>query len=83
MIKSVNSCLNCENLVESLKCAKHDVDVEIDNVCNDHSIKKAFSKLSDCISCSNYKKYHAQILVTQQLECCVSLGLRTNFIIGR
>ena len=46
MIKSVNSCLNCENLVESLKCAKHDVDVEIDNVCNDHSIKKAFSKLS-------------------------------------
>ena len=35
---------------------KHDVDVEIDNVCNDHSIKKAFSKLSDCISCSNYKK---------------------------
>ena len=56
MIKSVNSCLNCENLVESLKCAKHDVDVEIDNVCNDHSIKKAFSKLSDCISCSNYKE---------------------------
>ena len=35
---------------------KHDVDVEIDNVCNDHSIKKAFSKLSDCINCSNYKK---------------------------
>ena len=31
MIKSVNRCLNCENLVGSLKCAKHDVDVEIDN----------------------------------------------------
>ena len=41
MIKSVNSCLNCENLVESLKCAS-DVDVEIDNVCNDHSIKRLF-----------------------------------------
>ena len=56
MIKSVNSCLNCENLVDSLVCTKHDVSVEIDNVCNEHSIKKAFSKLSDCLSCSNYKK---------------------------
>ncbi len=44
MIKSVNSCLNCENLVESLKCVKHNLSVQIDNVCEDHSIKKAFSK---------------------------------------
>ena len=43
MIKSVNSCLNCENLVDSLVCTKHDVSVEINNVCNEHSIKKAFS----------------------------------------
>ncbi len=56
MIKSVNSCLNCENLVESLKCVKHNLSVQIDNVCDDHSIKKAFSKMSDCLSCSNYKK---------------------------
>lgn len=56
MIKSVNSCLNCENLVDSLKCAKHNLSVEIDNVCNDHSLKKAFTKLSDCLTCSNYKK---------------------------
>ena len=56
MIKSVNSCLTCEKLVDSLKCAKHNFSVEIDNVCNDHSIKKAFTKLSDCLSCSNYKK---------------------------
>ena len=41
MIKSVNSCLNCENLVESLKCVKHNLSVQIDNVCEDHSIKKA------------------------------------------
>ena len=56
MIKSVKSCLNCENLIDSLKCVKYDLEVEIDNVCNDHSVKKAFSKLSDCINCSNYKK---------------------------
>jgi len=56
MIKSVNSCLNCENLVESLKCIKHNLSVQIDNVCEDHSIKKAFSKMSDCLNCSNYKK---------------------------
>ena len=56
MIKSVNTCLNCENLVDSLLCSKHDLSVEIDNVCSDHTIKKAFSKLSDCLSCSSYKK---------------------------
>ena len=56
MIKSVNSCLNCENLVDSLMCAKHNLSVEIDNVCNDHSVKKAFTKLSDCLTCSSYKK---------------------------
>ena len=39
MIKSVNTCLTCENLVDSLKCIKHDISVEIDNVCNDHNIK--------------------------------------------
>ena len=37
-------------------CAKHNLSVEIDNVCNDHSLKKAFTKLSDCLTCSNYKK---------------------------
>ena len=56
MIESVNSCLTWENLVDSLKCSKHDLSVEINNVCGDHSIKKAFSKLSDCASCSSYKK---------------------------
>ena len=56
MIESVDSCLTCENLVDSLKCKKHDLSVEINNVCSDHSIKKAFSKLSDCLSCANYKK---------------------------
>lgn len=56
MIKSVNSCLNCKNLVDSLMCAKHNLSVEIDNVCNDHTVKKAFTKLSDCLTCSNYKK---------------------------
>ena len=34
MIESVDSCLTCENLVDSLKCKKHDLSVEINNVCN-------------------------------------------------
>ena len=55
MIKSVNTCLTCENLVDSLKCIKHDISVEIDNVCNDHNIKESFSKMSDCLNCSNYQ----------------------------
>ncbi len=32
MIESVDSCLTCENLVDSLKCKKHDLSVEINNV---------------------------------------------------
>ena len=56
MIKSVNTCLNCESLENALKCSKHNLSVQIDNVCKDHSIKKAFSKMSDCLSCLNFKK---------------------------
>ena len=29
--------------------------LEIDNVCNDHNIKESFSKMSDCLNCSNYQ----------------------------
>mgnify|MGYP001311586215 CR=1 FL=1 len=47
MIRSVNTCLNCESLENALKCSKHNLSVQIDNVCEDHSIKKAFSKMSD------------------------------------
>tara|TARA_B100000925_G_scaffold190023_1_gene143696 strand:- start:101 stop:334 length:234 start_codon:yes stop_codon:yes gene_type:complete len=56
MIKSVNTCLNCESLESALNCSKHNLSVQIDNVCDDHSIKKAFSKMSDCLSCLNFKK---------------------------
>ena len=42
MIKSVNTCLNCESLESALNCSKHNFSVQIDNVCDDHSIKKAF-----------------------------------------
>ena len=56
LIKKIQIWYLKKNLVDSLKCSKHNLAVEIDNVCSDHSIKKAFSKLSDCLSCSNYKK---------------------------
>jgi len=29
MIESVDSCLTCENLIDSLKCKKHNLSVEI------------------------------------------------------
>ena len=45
MIKSVDTCLNCESLESALNCSKHNLSVQIDNVCDDHSIKKAFSKM--------------------------------------
>ena len=48
MIKSVNTCLNCESLESALNSSKHNLSVQIENVCDDHRMKKAFSKMSDC-----------------------------------
>ena len=77
MIESVDSCLTCENLVDSLKCKKHDLSVEINNVCSDHSIKKAFSKLSSsfpAVLCKGFLKAY------QQLYSSSAQGLSKRFL---
>ena len=79
MIESVNSCLTCENLVDSLKCSKHDLSVEINNVCGDHSIKKGFFQSFQIVQAVlATKSLIVQTLVTQLLECFASLGLLIN-----
>ncbi|CAI8369631.1 MAG: hypothetical protein ACJ0O6_01275 [Candidatus Marisimplicoccus sp.] len=40
MIQTVNTCVNCTNMMmDSLVCAKHNVEVVANNVCGDHEIK--------------------------------------------
>ena len=38
MIQTVNTCVNCTNMTESLVCAKHNVKVEVNNSCGDHVV---------------------------------------------
>ena len=54
-LNSNSICLNCVNLTESWVCKKHNIEVELDNVCDDHMMKKVFSKKSTCTNCNNYK----------------------------
>jgi len=39
MIQTVNTCVNCSNITPSSLCAKHNIEVEANNVCDDHNIK--------------------------------------------
>jgi hypothetical protein len=39
MIQTLNTCINCTNLTDSLICAKHNVEVEANNTCGDHQVK--------------------------------------------
>ena len=38
-IRESAPCINCTNMTESLLCAKHNVEVEANNVCGDHQVK--------------------------------------------
>lgn len=52
MITTTNACINCENLIANLNCAKHEQPVQLDNSCTDHSYRKAISKDSSCRNCT-------------------------------
>ncbi len=54
-LESGSVCINCENLMDSFRCGKHDVDVDLDNVCSDHSFKRSISKSSNCFNCKKYE----------------------------
>ena len=51
MLKSVSTCLSCENLIENFKCKIHDLEVELNNVCDSHVFKPFLTKESSCNNC--------------------------------
>lgn len=55
MLKSVSTCLSCENLVENFRCKVHQLEVELNNVCDSHLSKPSLNKGSSCNNCSNYQ----------------------------
>ena len=54
-IRTNNTCLNCENLLSSLICSKHNTKVDLFNVCDSHNYKEFFSKDSNCQNCSSFQ----------------------------
>ncbi len=55
-LRSVNTCLNCENLLKDFICSKHRQKVEINNFCESHAHKDSITKNSSCTNCSNFGK---------------------------
>tara|TARA_B100001175_G_C19344824_1_gene559299 strand:+ start:255 stop:488 length:234 start_codon:yes stop_codon:yes gene_type:complete len=53
-LRSINTCLNCENLIKEFICSKHNQKVEINNFCESHTYKDSITKDSTCTNCSNY-----------------------------
>ena len=43
-VKSITSCLNCENITSTFDCSKHNIEVDVDKVCSDHVFKQALTK---------------------------------------
>ena len=33
-VKSISSCINCENITSTFDCSKHNIEVDIDKVCS-------------------------------------------------
>ena len=54
MLKSVSTCLSCENLIENFKCKIHDLEVELNNVCDSHVFKPFLTKESSCNNCVSF-----------------------------
>ena len=54
-IKTVSTCINCENLISNFICSKHNLNVGIYNVCESHTLKHSISKDSSCSNCSNFE----------------------------
>ena len=53
-LRNVDSCLNCENLVRDFICSKHNLEVEINNLCESHTYKESIAKDSSCANCSHF-----------------------------
>ena len=55
-LRSINTCLNCENLLRGFMCSKHKQQVEINNVCESHAYTDSITKDSSCTNCSHFGK---------------------------
>ena len=56
MIKTVENCTSCENLTASMNCSLHNVNVTLNNVCEEHTLKPSFSLKVDCSTCLSFKQ---------------------------
>tara|TARA_B100000927_G_scaffold291252_1_gene292573 strand:- start:2450 stop:2686 length:237 start_codon:yes stop_codon:yes gene_type:complete len=53
-LETVNSCINCENLMRDFICKKHNQTVAMNNVCESHSFGTTFNKNSSCSNCYHF-----------------------------
>ena len=79
MLKSVSTCLSCENLVENFRCKVHQLEVELNNVCDSHLSKPSLNKGSSCGNCSTIKPIIVLILTRQVKGFYVLIGKFNSF----
>ncbi len=53
-LTNVNTCLNCENLLQDFVCREHNQKVEINNFCESHTYTDSITNNSSCNNCSNF-----------------------------
>lgn len=53
-LKTVSTCINCENLVKNFICSKHEIKIGLYNVCDSHIQTDSLTKQSNCLNCSFY-----------------------------
>ncbi len=55
-INNLNTCINCENLLNNFMCQKHEQKVEITNSCDSHIYKESLTSDSACFNCFHFGK---------------------------
>tara|TARA_Y200000002_G_scaffold365487_1_gene355479 strand:- start:834 stop:1067 length:234 start_codon:yes stop_codon:yes gene_type:complete len=55
MIKTVENCMSCENITASMNCSLHEINVKMNNVCDEHKVKPSFLGKADCSTCSSFE----------------------------
>ena len=54
-LQTVSTCINCENLVKNFMCSKHNLNVGMYNVCENHTKIDSLTKKSNCLNCFHYR----------------------------
>ena len=55
-LETVNTCINCQNLLRDFMCKKHEQTVAIDNSCDSHIYQDSLKNDSSCSNCSHFGK---------------------------